>query len=113
LHEAYGLNDDIRSHADHLASEGYVALAPDLYSRAGPARCLARTMTALSRGRGRPFDDIEPCRLWLTHHERCTGRVGIVGFCMGGGFANACASTGRYGAAAPTTARSPEMPGPP
>jgi len=101
LHEAYGLNDDIRSHTDHLAAEGYMALAPDLYSRGGPMRCLARTMAALARGRGRAFDDIEACRTWLAGQEGCTEGIGILGFCMGGGFAIACAPTGRYDAVAP------------
>src|SRR5260370_22343819 len=87
LHEAFGLNDDIRAHADHLAAEGYVALAPDLYTRGGPLRCLARTMMALARGRGPAFDDIEACRSWLVAHEPSTKRVGIIGFCMGRGFA--------------------------
>src|SRR5260370_26026430 len=75
LHEAFGLNDDIRSHADHLAAEGYVAVAPDLYTRGGPLRCLAGTMMALTRGTGRAFDDIEACRTWLSNHERCTGQL--------------------------------------
>ena len=101
LHEAYGLNDDIRAHADHLSDEGYLAVAPDLYTRGGPLRCLARTMAAVGRGQGPAFEDIEVCRAWLTGHGRCTGRVGIVGFCMGGGFALACASQGHYGAVAP------------
>jgi carboxymethylenebutenolidase len=54
-----------------------------------------------ARGSGRAFDDIEAARAWVADHERCTGRVGILGFCMGGGFALACASTGGFDAAAP------------
>ena len=40
LHEAFGLNDDIRQQADRLASAGYVAVALDLYSRGGARRCI-------------------------------------------------------------------------
>jgi carboxymethylenebutenolidase len=101
LHEAFGLNDDIRSHADHLAGAGYLAVAPDLYARGGALRCLAATMAALARGQGRAFDDIEATRKWLLDHDRCSGRVGIIGFCMGGGFAIACAPKGGFSAAAP------------
>jgi carboxymethylenebutenolidase len=101
LHEAYGLTDDIRAHADHLAASGYLALAPDLYSRGGALRCVAATMAALARGRGRAFDDIEAARAWLAGHERCTGRMGVIGFCQGGGFAIALAASGRFDAAAP------------
>jgi len=101
LHEAFGLNGDIRAHADHLAGAGYVALAPDLYTRGGALRCLVATMAAMARGRGRAFDDIEASRAWLVAHERCSGKVGIIGFCMGGGFAIACAPGRGFDAAAP------------
>jgi carboxymethylenebutenolidase len=101
IHEAFGLNDDIRAHAQRLAEAGYLALAPDLFTRGGALRCLAATMASLARGHGRAFDDIESTRGWLLSHERCAGRVGIIGFCMGGGFAIACAPKGGFGAAAP------------
>jgi len=100
LPEVYGLNDDIRSHADRLASAGYVAFAPDLYSWGPKVRCIASTFATLARGNGRAFDDIESSRQWLAGHERSSGRVGIIGFCMGGGFALACAPLGGFSAAA-------------
>ncbi|MDE0350456.1 MAG: dienelactone hydrolase family protein, partial [Gammaproteobacteria bacterium] len=67
LHELFGLNDDIRRIARRFAENGYVALAPDLYSAgAGPRLlCIRRTMAALGSGRGRAFDDIEAARRWL------------------------------------------------
>ncbi len=101
VHEAFGLTDEMRRHADRLAAAGYVALAPDLFSWGLTIRCVAATMVALSRGQGRAFDDIEAARSWLAGHEDGTGAVGIVGFCMGGGLALACAPRGGYGAAAP------------
>jgi carboxymethylenebutenolidase len=101
LPEVYGLNDDIRSHTDRLASEGYVAFAPDLYSWGGKMRCIASTFATLARGSGRAFDDIEAARMFVSDHERCTGRVGVIGFCMGGGFALALAPMGAFAASAP------------
>ena len=101
VHEAFGLTDEIRAHADRLAAAGYLALAPDLFSWSVTPRCLAATMLALSRGTGRAFDDLESARRWLADHARSTASVGIVGFCMGGGLALACAPRGGYGAAAP------------
>jgi carboxymethylenebutenolidase len=40
IHEAFGLNADIRGQADHLAAEGYLALAPDLYRGKSWLRCI-------------------------------------------------------------------------
>ncbi len=101
LHEAYGMCDDIKNHADRLAGAGYVALAPDLYSWGAKFRCVAATMVAMARRQGRAFADIEACRLWLAQHERCTGNVGVIGFCMGGGLAITCAPRGGFAVAAP------------
>ena len=101
LPEAFGLNDDIRAHADHLAGAGYVAFAPDLYAWGPKVRCVASTFVNLARGSGRAFDDIEVARAFLAGHERGTGRVGVIGFCMGGGFAIALAPRRGFAAAAP------------
>ncbi len=89
IHEIFGLNDDIRRITGRFADLGYVAFAPDLYD-AGGARllCIARTMIALRRGDGQAFADLEAARAWLaTRPEVDAARIGVVGFCMGGGFA--------------------------
>ena len=52
LHEAFGLNDDIREHAGRLAAAGYLAVAPDLFRGRGMRRCLVATFKALSAERG-------------------------------------------------------------
>lgn len=87
IHEAWGLDDEMRKHARRLAGMGYLTLAVDLYTVGGARRCLVATMRAMLTGRGRAFADIEAGRKWLVHNPDCTGRVGVVGFCMGGGFA--------------------------
>ena len=94
LHESFGLDDDIRQQADRLAAAGYLALAPDLYSGGGYWRCMLAAFRSLSAGRGKAFDDIDAARTWLAERPDCTGRVGVIGFCMGGGFALATASSG-------------------
>ena len=107
LHESFGLNDDIRQQADRLGAAGYLALAPDLFSDGGRLRCLRATFRAAMSGRGKAFDDIETARTWLAGHERCTGRVGVIGFCLGGGFALLTAARG-FDASAPNYAHLPK-----
>ena len=84
--DALGLSDEIRQQADHLATAGYLAFAPDLYSGRG-LKCVLATVKASRSGAGEAYEDIEAARRWLHDREDCTGQVGIIGFCMGGGFA--------------------------
>ena len=93
VHENRGLNPYIEDVARRVAKAGFIALAPDGLSSVG----------------GYPGDDdkgrelqqsVDPERLmndffaaieWLMKHDASTGKVGIVGFCYGGGVANAAA----------------------
>lgn len=106
VHEAFGLTDDTRQQADRLAAGGYLALAPDLFSAGGPVRCLRTTFRTLARGEGPAFDDLAAARSWLTRRSDCSGRVGILGFCMGGGFALLGATRG-FDASAPNYGQIP------
>ncbi|MFJ4209667.1 dienelactone hydrolase family protein [Paenarthrobacter sp. NPDC089675] len=94
IHEAFGLDDVMRRNADRLATAGYLTLAVDLYSDGGPRHCLVATMRAMLSGTGRAFTDIATAKEWLRKDERCTGKVGVIGFCMGGAFALLSANDG-------------------
>jgi len=94
MFEAFGLDDQMRLHADRLARLGYLTLVPDLYSDGGARRCLVATMRASMSGEGRAYKDIETARLFLAAHPDSTGTVGSIGFCLGGGFALLSARTG-------------------
>ena len=107
IHEVFGVIDDIRKHTSRIAAAGYVAIAPDLFRGRGAARCLLGTFRALSAGHGRQFDDIDAVRRALAARADCTGRVGVIGFCMGGGFALLTAARG-FDASAPNYARLPK-----
>src|ERR1700722_13124604 len=94
IQDALGLTRAIREHADRLASDGFLAVAPDLSSRGGRLRCVQATMRSLFSGQGQACDDIERSRRWLLGRGDCSGRVGVIGFCMGGGFALMTAGRG-------------------
>jgi carboxymethylenebutenolidase len=56
-------------------------------------------MREVSAGTGRTVADIDAVRDWLSARENCTGRIGVIGFCMGGGYALALATGHGYAAA--------------
>ena len=87
VHDAFGLGDDMREQADWLAAAGYVAAIPDLYGGRGAIRCIKGAIAQLSAQRGPMFDQLDAARQWLAAQPDCTGRVGVIGYCMGGGFA--------------------------
>lgn len=102
IHEIFGLNGDMKEKVARFASMGYAAFAPDLYSGGSfKVLCIARTMRQLNSGTGEAFDLLEASRHWLAARPEVDGeRLGIIGFCMGGGFALLAAGQGPFGAAA-------------
>ena len=92
VHDFAGMTHDLRDQADWLASEGFVAAAPDLYYWGSRLRCLWTIMREVTAGKGRTVADIDAARAWLASRDDCTGRIGVIGFCMGGGYALALAA---------------------
>jgi carboxymethylenebutenolidase len=87
LHEGWGIDDVLRRHAVRLASAGYLVHAPDLLGEGPWLRCVVSTFRAFQARSGKPFELIESCRQALRADPDCTEKVGVIGFCMGGGFA--------------------------
>jgi carboxymethylenebutenolidase len=85
IQEWWGLNDNIKGIADRFAAAGYVALAPDLYHGKVTAEpdeamkmMMAMKMDEAAKDMAGAFD-------YLKGNDACTGKVGSVGFCLGGG----------------------------
>lgn len=90
IHEALGLTDEMRRIAARFAAAGYASLAPDFLAGLGPKPfCIARFMRGIGRrGTGRPYRQLDAARTWLGARPEVDGaRIGVAGFCMGGGFA--------------------------
>ena len=94
VHEVFGIDENMRAQMVRLAQAGYVVLMPDLYSRGGARKCLTATFKALAAGTGQAFQDIEAAKKLVTSRPDTTDKVGVIGFCMGGGFALLLANDG-------------------
>ncbi|MGH8957780.1 MAG: dienelactone hydrolase family protein [Acidimicrobiia bacterium] len=108
LHQAYGLDDDIRRQTDRVASLGYLAVAPDLLANGG-WRGITGLFRDLMRRRGEGVEKAEAVIDWVKRRADCNGKVGAIGFCLGGGFAYLLGLSGKLDATAPNYGRAPRV----
>lgn len=102
IFEIWGFDQDMVRVARDFAAEGYTIIVPDLFDRGPKARCVAKCMQALALGRGEAVDDLVAARRYLASRPTVDDtRIGVIGFCMGGGFAMLLASKPGFAAAAP------------
>ena len=93
IHENRGLNPHIKDVARRTGLAGFLALAPDALTPLGgypgnddEGRTLQRQLD-----RGNMTEDFVAAALHLKSHPECSGRIGVVGFCFGGGMVNTLA----------------------
>ncbi len=92
IHEIYGLTDWIRTVADQLAAEGFIAIAPDMLSGKGPG---GRGTSSVSRDEARrlirdlPWNEIvrrlDATAQYATALPAAKEQFAVIGFCWGGG----------------------------
>lgn len=95
IHEAHGLNENMRDIAQRFAREGYVALAVDLFAGRNQVVCMFRYFAGsmLNSLNHSGISALKDTLSWLEKHPQVdSARVGAIGFCLGGGFAIAWAS---------------------
>ena len=93
LHEVFGINGDIREKCDELAEQGFIGVAPELYWRQEKGVDLSvrsdpdwqhglRLNQAYDRDGGAM--DIKDTTETVAKLPECTGKVGVMGYCIGG-----------------------------
>lgn len=90
VHENRGLNPHIEDVARRAALEGFVTLAPDALTPLGgyPGTDDAGRALQAKRDKKEMDEDFIAAYKYLKTHENCNGKVGVTGFCYGGGVAN-------------------------
>jgi carboxymethylenebutenolidase len=99
LHDMAGMTSDLRRQTAWLADAGFLTVAPDLFRGDRRATCVLRMVRETWRRSGPTFDDVQAVGRWLAGRPDCTGRTGVIGFCLGGGFALLLAADHRFDAA--------------
>jgi carboxymethylenebutenolidase len=90
VHENRGLNPHIEDVARRAALAGFVSLAPDALTPLGgyPGNDDAGREMQSKRKRDDMLEDFIAGYDYLESNKNCNGKVGVVGFCFGGGIAN-------------------------
>jgi carboxymethylenebutenolidase len=85
LQEWWGLEDHIRDICDRFAAEGFVALAPDLYQGETTEQPSEAEQKMMAMNIEETEKEVRGAVRYLEGHEKVTGGIGTVGFCLGGG----------------------------
>jgi carboxymethylenebutenolidase len=93
IQEIFGVNGNVRAICDAYAADGYIAIAPDLFWRQEPGVQLdSESKAGWDRAMGffqgfsetKGVEDLMTTLAWLRRHKRTNGKIGTVGYCLGG-----------------------------
>lgn len=88
LHEIFGRQPEIARVVERFAAQGYAAVAPDLFHGRSKPGCIRAAMHTIRTGAGPFAEKTRDARTWLCAQTGLDERqVGLIGFCLGGGFA--------------------------
>src|SRR5262245_29577001 len=111
IQEWWGLDDHIKEVADRFAQAGFAAIAPDLYYGAVATEPDEARKLVMALDWNKALTAIQKAIDVLVAHDKVSpAKVGVIGFCMGGGLTwHAAAKLAHVGAAAPFYGGGPEM----
>lgn len=93
MQQIFGANAEMRGFTDDYAAQGYVAICPDLYWRLqpgveidplGPDGFKQAFNYAPRLDTDQAVEDLKAAAAFLRHHPACNGKIGTVGYCLGG-----------------------------
>jgi carboxymethylenebutenolidase len=109
--EIFGINDNMRGLAERMAEAGYVTLVPDMFWRIEPRferqdeAGMADAFAIVQQfDFAASIEDIQATHAHLLAMPECSGQVGVIGFCLGGGLAYLAATASRVDGRGPDAA---------
>lgn len=94
MQQIFGVNAEMRGFTDMYAAKGYVAICPDLFWRMEPGvqieqpvprEGFAKAIDLVNRlDLDRAVDDLNATAAFLRAHPACNGKIGTIGYCLGG-----------------------------
>jgi carboxymethylenebutenolidase len=109
IYEVFGMNDAMTGVADDIAAEGFAVMLPNIFDRGSWFSCVRQAMKDMRAGQGQGIDDLIAARNWLSGQNYVEPeKIGVMGLCMGGGFALLLGKTGLFQVSAPFYGQVPQ-----
>ena len=91
IHEWWGINPETLGKAEKFADEGFVTMALDIFDGESTSDQARAAELATNMKTENALEDIRGAVAFLAQHPRSNGKIGITGFCLGGGVTLAAA----------------------